>query len=57
MLGNWLMVETSQICVRRNPGSLWPVAGGLCYLGYKEVMSIGLTPDTLTSALYFPNSW
>ena len=57
VLGNWLMVETSQICVRRNPSLLWFCVGGYCYLGYKEAMNKGLTPDTLTSVLYFPNSW
>ena len=35
------MVETSQVCVRRNPGLLWPVTGGYCYLGYREVMNVG----------------
>ena len=56
-LGSWLMlVETPQICVRRNSGLLWPMIGGYCYLGYKNERST-LAPVTLTSELYFLNFW
>lgn len=53
-VGNWLMVKTSQICVGRNPGILWPVAGAIVTLGTREMVSVGtLTPDAPYSVAVF----